>query len=335
MRAIEIHGAFGLENLALVERPEPTAGPGQVVVGLRAASLNYRDLMMVQGSYNPKQRLPLVPCSDGAGVVEAVGAGVTRVAVGDRVATTLNPRWIAGEPARERVRASLGGPLDGVLQERMVLPEDGVVRVPAHLTDEEAATLPCAAVTAWSALDAGDVGAGDVVLVQGTGGVAVFALQLAKLRGARVIATTRRAERADRLRALGADTVIDSGENPDWGAKAREATGGRGVDLVAEIGGAGTLEQSLRAVRIGGTVALIGILDGDAASIALTSIFMQAVRIQGIQVGSRETFERMNRAIELHQIRPVVDRVYPWTDPRAAFDAMAAGNHFGKICLTF
>ncbi|HXU34033.1 MAG TPA: NAD(P)-dependent alcohol dehydrogenase, partial [Thermoanaerobaculia bacterium] len=218
MRAIEIHGAFGLENLKLVERPEPVPGPGQVVVALRAASLNYRDLMMILGSYNPKQRLPLIPCSDGAGVVEAVGPGVTRVAIGDRVATTLNPRWIAGEPARELIRSTLGGPLDGVLQERMVFSEEGVVRVPEHLSDAEAATLPCAALTAWSALDAGRIGAGDTVLVQGTGGVAIFALQLAKLRGARVFATTRRVERAERLVALGAEAVIDSRQNPDWGA---------------------------------------------------------------------------------------------------------------------
>jgi NADPH:quinone reductase-like Zn-dependent oxidoreductase len=335
MRAIEIHGAFGLENLALVERPEPVAGPGQVVVAMRAASLNYRDLMMILGQYNPKQKLPLIPCSDGAGVVEAVGPGVTRVAPGDRVATTLNPRWIAGEPARELIRSTLGGPLDGALQERMVMSEEGVVRVPAHLSDAEAATLPCAALTAWSALDSGGIGAGDTVLIQGTGGVAVFALQLAKLRGARVLATTRRAERAERLLALGAELVVDSRQNPAWGSEVREATGGRGVDLVVEIGGAGTLEQSLRAVRIGGTVALIGILDGNAAAVPLTSIFMQAIRVQGILVGSREAFERMNRAIELHRLHPVIDRTYPWTEARAALERLAAGDHFGKICLTF
>ncbi len=335
MRAIEIHGAFGLENLALVERPEPVAGPGQVVVAMRAASLNYRDLMMILGSYNPKQRLPLIPCSDGAGVVEAVGPGVTRVSVGDRVTTTLNPRWIAGEPARELIRSTLGGPLDGVLQERIVMSEEGVVRVPSHLSDAEAATLPCAALTAWSALDAGNIGAGDTVLVQGTGGVAVFALQLANLRGARVFATTRRAERAERLRALGAEAVIDSRQTPDWGAKVREATDGRGVDLVVEIGGAGTLEQSLKAVRTGGTVGLIGVLDGNAAAVHLTSIFMQAIRVQGILVGHREAFERMNRAIELHGLHPVVDGTYPWTDVRTALERMAAGDHFGKICLTF
>lgn len=335
MRAIEIHGAFGLEHLALVERPEPVAGSGQVVVAMRAASLNYRDLSMVLGQYNPKQKLPLIPCSDGAGVIESIGPGVSRVATGDRVATVFAQRWLAGDPARELIRSTLGGPLDGVLQERMVLSEEGVVRVPAHLSDVEAATLPCAALTAWSALDAGNIGAGDTVLVQGTGGVAVFALQLAKLRGARVFATTRRAERAERLRALGAEAVIDSRQNPDWGAKAREAAGGRGVDLVVEIGGAGTLEQSLKAVRIGGTVALIGILDGNAAAIHLTSIFMQAIRLQGVLVGSRETFERMIRAIELHGLHPVIDRTYPWTDVRGALEAMAAGDHFGKICLTF
>jgi len=335
MRAIEIHGAFGLENLALVERPEPVAGPGQVVVAMRAASLNYRDLSMVLGQYNPKQRLPLIPCSDGAGVVESIGPGVSRVAPGDRVATVFAQRWLAGDPARELIRSTLGGALDGVLQERMVLSEEGVVRVPSHLSDAEAATLPCAALTAWSALDSGRIGAGDTVLIQGTGGVAVFALQLAKLRGARVIATTRRAERAERLLALGAEQVIDSRQNPDWGAKVREAAGGRGVDLVVEIGGAGTLEQSLKAVRIGGTVGLIGILDGNAAAIHLTSIFMQAIRLQGVLVGSRETFERMNRAIELHRLRPVIYGTYPWTEVRAALEAMAAGDHFGKICLTF
>src|SRR6185295_3645733 len=211
-----------------------------------------------------------------------------------------------------------GGPLDGVLQERMVFSEEGVVRVPEHLSDAESATLPCAALTAWSALDAGRIGAGDTVLVQGTGGVAVFALQLAKLRGARVFATTRRAERAERLIALGAEAVINSRQNLDWGAKAREAAGGRGVDLVVEIGGAGTLEQSLRAVRIGGTVGLIGVLDGNAAAVHLTSIFMQAIRVQGILVGHREAFERMNRAIEHFSLRPVVDRTYPWTEARAA-----------------
>ncbi len=335
MRAIEIHGAFGLENLALVERPEPVAGPGQVVVELHAASLNYRDLMMIQGLYNPKQKLPLLPCSDGAGVVVSVGPGVSRVTPGDRVATALTQRWLAGAPARELIRSTLGGPLDGVLAERVVLSEEGVVRVPSHLSDVEAATLPCAALTAWSALDAGDIGAGDTVLVQGTGGVAVFALQLARLRGARVFATTRRSERAERLLALGAETVVDSRQNPDWGAGVREATGGRGVDLVVEIGGAGTLEQSLRAVRVGGTIALIGILDGNAAALHLTSIFMQAIRLQGILVGHREAFERMNRAIELHRLHPVVDQTYPWTEARAALERMAAGEHFGKICLSF
>ncbi len=335
MQTIEIRGSFGLENLTLVERPEPVAGPGQVVVEMRAASLNYRDLMMILGQYNPKQRLPLISCSDGAGTVVAVGPGVTRVAVGDRVATTLTQRWLAGEPARELIRSTLGGPFDGVLQERMTLSEEGVVRIPSHLSDVEAATLPCAALTAWSALEAGSIGAGDTVLVQGTGGVAVFALQLAKLRGARVLATTRRAERAERLLALGAEAVVDSRQNPDWGAKVREGSGGRGVDLVVEIGGAGTLEQSLKAVRVGGTVALIGVLDGNAAAVPLTSIFMQAIRVQGILVGHREAFEQMNRAIELHQLRPVVDRTYPWTAVRAALEAMSAGEHFGKICLTF
>ncbi|HXU46583.1 MAG TPA: NAD(P)-dependent alcohol dehydrogenase, partial [Thermoanaerobaculia bacterium] len=249
------------------------------------------------------------------------------------VCTQMTPRWTCGEPTREEVRSTLGGPLDGVLQERMVLAEGGLVRAPAHLTDEEAATLPCAGLTAWSAL--AGVRAGDTVLVQGTGGVAIFALQFARLLGARVLATTGRAEREEHLRELGADAVVNYREQPEWGAKIRDLAGGRGVDLVVEVGGAGTLEQSLRAVRLGGTIALIGVLAGNAAAINLTSIFMQAVTIRGVLVGHREGFERMNRAIALHGLRPVVDRTYPWTEARAALEAMAAGEHFGKICLRF
>lgn len=334
MRAIEIRGGFGFDNLALVERPDPAPGTGQVVVRMRAASLNYRDLLTVQGKYNPKQRLPLVPCSDGAGEVVAVGEGVTRVKPGDRVASLFAQKWISGEPTRDKARSTLGGPIDGTLAELVVLDGEGVVKIPDHLTDEEAATLPCAAVTAWSALVTdGGVTAGDTVLVQGTGGVSLFALQLAKLLGARVIATSSADEKLARVREMGASDVLNYREVPEWGTKAKELTDGVGVDNVVEVGGAGTLQQSLRAVRFGGTISLIGNLSGTATELLLTQIFMQRVRVNGIFVGHRESFEAMNRAIAQHRLRPVIDHIFPLEEARAAFEHMAAGDHFGKIVI--
>lgn len=331
MRAVEIRGGFGLENLSLVERPDPRPGPGQVLVRLRAASLNYRDLLMVEGKYNPKQALPLIPCSDGAGEVVESGEGVTRVRTGDRICTLFAQKWISGAPNRERLRATLGGPLDGTLAELAVFDQEAVVLAPPHLNDEEASTLPCAALTAWSALEG--TKAGDTVLVQGTGGVSLFALQLGKLLGARVIVTSSSDDKLKRVRELGADELINYREIADWGKKAKELTGGAGVDNVVEVGGAGTLQQSLQAVRFGGTVSLIGNLAGTKAEILLTQIFMQQVRVNGILVGHREGFEAMNRAIAFHGLRPVIDRAFPLEDARAAFEHMKAGGHFGKIVV--
>ena len=336
MRAVEVRGTFGLDNLALVERPDPAPGPGQVLLRMRAASLNYRDLLTVQGKYNPKQKLPLIPCSDGVGEVLEVGEGVTRVRPGDRVCPIFAQRWISGEPTRDKVRSTLGGPLDGTLAELMVLDQEGMVHVPAHLTDEEAAALPCAAVTAWNALMAGGIKAGDTVLVQGTGGVSIFALQLGVILGARVIVTSSSDEKLARARELGAREGINYREIPDWGARAKQlaqSAGTDGVDLVVEVGGAGTLDQSLRAVRFGGSLSLIGNLAGTDAQVRLTMIFMQRIRVHGILVGDRESFEAMNRAIAAHGLRPVIDRVFPLEESRAAFDRMAAGGHFGKICV--
>jgi NADPH:quinone reductase-like Zn-dependent oxidoreductase len=334
VRAIEIRGAFGLDNLAVVERPDPRPGPGQILVRLRAASLNYRDLLTVEGKYNPKQKLPLIPCSDGAGEVLETGEEATRFQPGDRVCTVFAQKWIAGRPTRERVRSTLGGPLDGTLAELAVFDQEGLVKTPDHLTDEEAATLPCAAVTAWSALvTEGGVTAGDTVLVQGTGGVSLFALQIAKSLGARVIATSSRDEKLARVREMGADETINYREVPDWGARAKELTGGVGVDHVVEVGGAGTLPQSLQSVRFGGTISLIGNLAGTKSELLLTHVFMQRIRLQGILVGDRESFEAMNRAIALHGLRPVVDQIFPLEDSPAAFRHMAAGEHFGKIVI--
>jgi NADPH:quinone reductase-like Zn-dependent oxidoreductase len=259
---------------------------------------------------------------------------VSRVQAGDRVTTLFAQKWLAGRPTRERLRSTLGGPLDGTLAELAVFDQDGVVKTPEHLSDEEAATLPCAALTAWSALvTEGGVTAGDTVLVQGTGGVSLFALQLAKLLGASVVATSSRDEKLARVRAMGADETINYREVPAWGVRARELTGGAGVDHVVEVGGAGTLQQSLQAVRFGGTISLIGNLAGTRTELLLTHVFMQKIRLNGILVGDRESFEAMNRAIALHRLRPVVDRVFPLEDSRAAFAHLAAGEHFGKIVI--
>jgi len=328
--------AFGLANLTAVERPRLEPGPGQVVVRLRAASLNYRDLLMVNGQYNPRQKLPLVPCSDGAGEVARVGEGVTRVKTGDRVMPCFMQGWLSGRPTKEKLGTSLGGPRDGTLADEILVEAEAVVATPAHLSDAEAATLPCAALTAWSALvTQGSLRAGETVLVQGSGGVALFALQIAKMCGARVVATSRSAEKLARSRALGADEGIDTSESPEWGMIARKLTGGVGVDHVVEVGGAATLEQSVRAVRPGGTIHLIGNLGGGVTSVNLIPIFMQNVRVQGVLVGHKEAFEQMVAAFGAHATRPVVDRVFAFDDARAAFEQMGTGAHFGKLCVAW
>jgi len=334
MKAWEIRGSFGLEHLELVERPSPEPGPGQVRLRLRAASINFRDLLMVQGAYNPKQPLPLVPCSDGVGEVVALGEGVRSPAEGTRVAPIFAQGWLAGPPRREAVGTTLGGPLDGTLAEEMVVDARAVVALPEHLSDEEAATLPCAAVTAWNALaESGSVRAGDTVLTLGTGGVSIFALQLARLLGARVVVTSSSDEKLERARELGAWEGINYRSIPEWGRRVKELTGGRGVDHVIEVGGAGTLGQSLIAVRPAGTISLIGVLAGRRTDLDVTSVLMRSLRIQGVLVGSREHFEAMNRAIALHRLRPVVDRVFPFSEVPEAFAHVAAGRHFGKVCV--
>jgi len=336
MKAYEIQGSFGMENLRAVERPEPAVGRGQVLVRMKAVSLNFRDLLMVRGHYNPRQPLPLIPCSDGVGEVVDVGEGVTRVVPGDRVATAFSQTWISGRPSAEKLTGTLGGPIDGTLAELMVLGEEGVVKVPPALTDVEVATLPCAAVTAWSALaEWGTVTAGDTVLVQGTGGVSIFALQLARSMGARVIATSSSEEKLERVRAMGAWATLNYAQDPQWGKTVRRLTDGRGVDHIVEVGGAGTLTQSLRAITAGGTISVIGVLSGISSEINIIPVLMQHVKLQGILVGSREAFERMNRAIEHHEIKPVIDRVFGFDDVPGAFALMASGTHFGKICIAF
>lgn len=335
MRAFEIQESFGLDNLRLAERAEPEPGPGQVLLEMRAMSLNYRDLMMVRGHYNPRQPLPLIPCSDGVGEIVAVGEGVSDDLLGNRVATCFFQTWRGGPPTGDKIQGTLGGPLDGTLAERVVLSAGGVVPVPEHLSDVEAATLPCAALTAWSALaEEGSVRAGDVVLVQGTGGVSIFALQFAQLLGARVIVTSSSAAKLERARESGAWQTVNYVEEPGWAKTVRRMTGGAGVDHVVEVGGAGTLEQSLKAVRVGGEISVIGVLSGISSELNIIPILMSQVRLQGILVGSRESFERMNRALEAHRLKPLVDRVFPFEEAPDAFRCMAEAGHFGKICIS-
>lgn len=333
MKAFEIRDKFGIEALALVERPLPKPGPKQVLVKMRSMSLNYRDLLVVKGLY-PNLKLPLIPLSDGAGEVVEIGEGAARVKPGDRVAGIFRQKWITGSLERGNARSALGGDLNGVLSEHVLFDEEGLVPVPEHLTDEEAATLPCAAVTAWNALVcAGEVRAGDAVLVQGTGGVSIFALQFAKLLGARVIVTSSSNEKLDRARALGANDLINYKKTPDWDEKVLELTGGIGVDHIVEVGGAGTLNKSMRCARIGGQISLIGILSGASAEMLISLALVKQLRLQGIYVGSREMFEAMNRAVSLHQLRPVVDRVFPFEEVREALGCMESGSHFGKIVI--
>lgn len=334
MKAWEIRGGFGIDNLALADRPDPAPGPQQVLVRMRAWSLNYRDLLVVKGQYNPKLKLPLVPLSDGAGEVIAVGAGVTRVKVGDRVAGLFMQKWLAGELTDAAAKSSLGGGNEGVLAEQVVFHEDGVTLFPDHLSFEEAATLPCAGLTAWHALvTEGRVKAGDFVLVQGTGGVSLFALQFARLHGARVLATSSSDDKLERAAELGATAGCNYKTNPDWDKWALQQTGGAGVDHVVEVGGAGTVSRSFKAVRAGGRVSLIGVLSGGSGDIGLYPVLMKNVTVQGIFVGSREMFEAMNRAIGHNQLRPKIDCTVPFDQAREALKHMESGAHFGKICI--
>lgn len=326
--------SFGIERLKQFEAPVPKAGPGQVVIKLRAASLNFRDLMMVKGFYNPKMQLPRIPCSDGAGEIVETGAGVNEWKKGDRVCGIFMQRWLEGRSSYEKQREALGGDVDGMLTEYAALDQIGVVRFPEHLSYEEAATLPCAGVTAWNAVvHAGDIKAGETVVVQGTGGVSIFALQFAKLLGARVLGTSSSDEKLARARSLGLDAGVNYKSENDWAQWVAEQTGNEGADLIVEVGGAGTFGQSLKAVRIGGSIAQIGVLSRSDEPLAIPLILRKLVRIQGIYVGSRADFEKMNRAIAQHRLKPVIDRTYEFDQAQEAFRTMESGSHFGKIVI--
>jgi NADPH:quinone reductase-like Zn-dependent oxidoreductase len=338
MKVMEIRDEWSPDNICISERPDPEPGPGEVLLRMKAASLNFRDYVMSQRGYGRRSgTLPLIPVSDGAGQVIAVGEGVSRVTVDDLVCPIFGQTWVSGAMREEYWSGLLGGPRDGVMQERMVLAEGGVVKAPRGWTPVQAATLPCAAVVAWNAVvHQGHTKAGDVVLVQGTGGVSLFALLLAKMQGAEVIATSSSDDKLDRLRALGADHVMNYKHTPDWHKTARELTNGLGVDLVVEVGGAGTLEKSIRAVHPDGAVALIGVLSGAAGEINLGTVVTQNIRLQGITVGARDLFEDMVKAINLHGIEPPVDEnLFAFEEVGEAIKSIPEGRHFGKICSSF
>ncbi len=334
MKALEIGAGTGLDALRIVERPDPTPGPGEVVLAMRAASLNYRDLFTVLTSAG--RQPPVTPLSDGCGIVEAVGPGVDRVKVGDRVATMFFEHWIAGRPTPRTQASALGGGGRAAGAQKVALSQEGVSKIPGFLTDHQVASLPCAALTAWRALfEDARLEPGDTVVLQGTGGVSIFGLQFAKAAGYRTVITSSSDEKLARAKALGADHLVNYKTTPEWSAAVREATGGRGADFVMEVGGAETLTESMKAIRIGGHVSIIGILTGFSQALNFGAMIGTSARLQGVSVGSREMFEAMCRAMEVGKIAPVVDKVYPWTEAKAAFAAMRAGEHFGKIVLDF
>lgn len=334
MRAVEA-SAFSLDSLRVVERPVPKPRRGEILVRVRAASLNYRDLAVLAQGYMPTLKLPYVPASDASGEVVAVGEDVTRFKTGDRVVPVYTQGWHAGMPTLElRTQRTLGGPLPGVLQDYVVVPAEDAVAAPAHLSHEEAATLPIAAVTAWSTLMEGGVKAGDVVLVEGTGGVALFALQFAKLNGASVIALSSSDDKLARAKQLGADTGINYRTTPEWNVAVREATQGRGANIVVETAGS-TLPKALASAAFGGFIGVVGFVAGTEATIPLRAMIGPMVRVQGIAVGSRERFEAMNRAIARHKLRPVIDQTFPLEKTAEAFQRMLRGEHFGKIVITY
>jgi NADPH:quinone reductase-like Zn-dependent oxidoreductase len=337
MKAIVIQGAFGLDSLTQVDLPDPVPQRDEVVVRMRAASLNYRDLMVVTGVYNPRQPLPLVPFSDGAGEVVAVGPEVTRVKIGDRVCPIFAQGWLDGDATLPKLKTTLGSPLNGVLSELFLTREAGLVKPPSHLTDAEAATLPCAGLTAYNALfGTGNLKAGETVLIQGTGGVSVFALQFAKMAGARAIVTSSSDAKLERAKSLGAWQTINYKTTPEWDKRVVELTDRTGVDHVVEVGGAGTLMRSIRAVRVAGTVSIIGALTGASEEMNVLPVLMRHVRLQGIIVGSRALFEAMNRAIEATGLRPVIDaKSFAFTETREAIAHMGMAGHFGKIVVHF
>jgi NADPH:quinone reductase-like Zn-dependent oxidoreductase len=332
---VRVASDFGIDNLVFDSVPVAQPAHGQVLVQMKAASLNYRDLLVAIGKYNPKLHRPMTLCSDGSGQVIAVGEGVTLFKPGDRVMSSFFQNWISGPYTRAVGKSALGGGIDGVLTTACLLNEQGLLAIPDHLSYEEAATLPCAALTAWHALvPSANLRSGQTVLILGTGGVSIFGLQFAKMHGARAIVTSSSDEKLARAKSLGADEVINYKRTPDWDKEVLRLTDGEGADVVLEVGGIGTMPYSLRSAKFGGQVALIGVLSGISDALNIGPILHGTLRVQGIYVGSVEMFQAMNRAISHNKLKPVVDRVFPFAQTREALRHMESAQHFGKIVIS-
>ena len=334
MKRWEIRGS-GIDALDLADAPEPAPGPKQVLVRVRATSLNYRDVLTVEGRYRGVPGRPgLVPLSDGAGEVVGLGSEVTSLQVGDRVAGNFFQTWHGGAWRGDHIPSAMGGGRDGMLSELVVLEEGGTVKLPAGYNFEEGATLPCAALTAWnSVVTHGALGKDETLLVQGTGGVSVFALQIARALGARVLATSSSAAKIERLAGMGASASVNYRDNPDWEKAILALTDKRGVDLVVEVGGAGTLEKSIRALAHCGRIMLVGVLAGGTQAANPFGLAMKNATLRGIYVGSSAEFAAMNRFFEQHAIKPVIDRVFPFEDAKAAYAHLKSGAHYGKVVI--
>ncbi|MFT6559443.1 zinc-dependent alcohol dehydrogenase family protein [Sneathiella sp.] len=334
MKAYVIGEGSGLEALTLVERDVPKPGPGEILVRMKANSINYRDLLTIKNAGARGITDQRIPNSDGAGIVEALGEGVTHYQAGDRVVGCFFQDWVSGPITEKTMMSALGGPIDGVLAEYVVLKEQGVLPIPESLSFEQAATLPCAAVTAWNCLiEKGEANAGDIALLLGTGGVSIFAQQIAKFCGIQTIVTSSSDEKLERVKKLGASTLINYRDQPDWENAVLEATNGKGVDVVIEVGGAGTLAKSVEAVRIGGTVSLVGVLTG--GTIDPTSIMRKSVKLQGIYVGPQDMFAKLIRAIDYNELNPVIEETVAFDNAKDAYRLMESGQHFGKIVIAF
>jgi len=339
MKVMQIQDEWGPEHIKLAKRPDPEPSPGEIIIDMKATAINPRDLILTQRGYGRHSgELPLIPLADGAGYVSAVGEGATKFQVGEMVCPIYNRNWLTGTSDAAHAGGSHGGPIDGTQCEKMQIPESAVVRAPSYMTPKQAATLTVAALTSWNAVvEQGQAKAGNVILLQGTGGVSLFALQFAKMVGAEVILTSSSDEKLARARELGADHLINYRHNPDWHRTAIEITNGRGVDQIVEIGGAGTLDRSIKAVRPSGTLSLIGVLAGVAGEVNLGRVVTQNIRLQGVTVGSREMFENMVRALEINPINPVIDNTatFAFEDVGQALAALPDNKHFGKVVCEF
>ena len=335
MRVFQIENDWGYDNLKVSKRPDPKPAAGQVLLRMKASAINYRDLLVPDRGYGARTgTLPLIILGDGVGEIVEVGAGVTRVKVGERALPTFCQAWISGPPTPERMSRSLGGPADGTMADYMCISQESLAKAPAYLSDLEAASLPCAALTAWSAIVTHEsLGPGSKVLVQGTGGVALFAIQIAKLFGAHVTVISSSDDKIARAKKLGADAAINYNTTPEWYRATRDIVGDAGYDHIVELGGEKTLPQSLRCIRPGGTLSMIGVLSGGVMTAQLGLVVTRQVRLQGITVGNRDGFEAMLRAFEQHKVKPVLDRTFAFEELKEAMAYLKTGAHFGKVCI--